>query len=265
VAPARRPRRQASTTSAPEARSASTSSRRSGCSWPEWTRRPRGSCAQRAQRHLGRGQLGHRRERRWQAARVEAGQGGCGLVEAAEQEQPAHRDQTRLQRVGAIGVRLERGRSGRQGARRAAEVAHREGHLGLRDDTTGARQRLVGAEAAGGAPQELAGARVLAELGHGDAAQGKRRRVVAQPDALEGANRVADDEGARGGGDEGVHRDRLLHGAHTIDARRIRRVIELLSQAPRLKGPANWTRSRFSSRCSRPSTRRSSRRCRAGS
>ena len=96
----------------------------------------------------------------------------------------------------------------RQRARRAAEVAHGEGHLGLCDDTAGARQLLVGAEAAGGAPEELAGARVLAELGHGDAAEGERRRVVAQADTLEGAERVADDEGARGGGDQGVHRER---------------------------------------------------------
>ncbi len=68
----------------------------------------------------------------------------------------------------------------------------------------------MGAEAAGGAPQQLAGARVLAELGHGDAAQRERRRVVAQGDALEGAERVAGGEGARGGGDQGVHDDRLL-------------------------------------------------------
>jgi len=72
------------------------------------------------------------------------------------------------------------------------------------------RQLLVGAEAAGGQPEELASARVLAELSHGDAAQRERRRVVAKADALEGAERIADDKGARGGGDQGVHRDRLL-------------------------------------------------------
>jgi hypothetical protein len=70
----------------------------------------------------------------------------------------------------------------------------------------------VGAEAAGGAPQELAGARVLTELRHGDAAEGERWRVVAHADALEGAEGVAGDEGARRGGDQGVHRDRLLRG-----------------------------------------------------
>jgi len=117
-----------------------------------------------------------------------------------------------VQRVSAIGARLERDRRGRQRARRALEVAHGEGHLGLRDDTAGAGQLLVSAEAAGGAPEELAGARVLAELGHRDAAEGERRGVVTQAYALEGAERVAGDEGARGGGDQGVHRYRLLRG-----------------------------------------------------
>ena len=58
------------------------------------------------------------------------------------------------------------------------------------------------AEAARGALRQLAGARVLAELGHRDAAQRERRRVVAQGDALERAERVAGDEGAPGGGDQ---------------------------------------------------------------
>ena len=60
------------------------------------------------------------------------------------------------------------------------------------------------------ARQLLAGARMLAELGHGDAAQGQRWRVVAQGDPLERAERVAGREGARGYGDQGVHEDRLL-------------------------------------------------------
>ena len=84
-----------------------------------------------------------------------------------------------MQRVGAIGARLERGRRGRQRARRATEVAHGERHLGLSDDAAGARELFVSAEAARGTPEELAGARVLAKLGHGDAAQRQRRRIVA--------------------------------------------------------------------------------------
>jgi hypothetical protein len=67
----------------------------------------------------------------------------------------------------------------------------------------------VGAEAAGGAPQKLAGAPVLAELGHRDAAQGQPRRIVARADSLERAKHVAGSEGARGGGDQGIHDGRL--------------------------------------------------------
>jgi hypothetical protein len=48
-------------------------------------------------------------------------------------------------------------------------------------------------------------ARQLAELRHRDAAQGQRRRVVAQRYALERAERVTRGQCAPGGGDEGVH------------------------------------------------------------
>jgi hypothetical protein len=68
----------------------------------------------------------------------------------------------------------------------------------------------VGAETAGSAPEQFASARVLAELGHRDAAKGKRRRVLAQGDPLESAERIAGDESTRGSGDQGVHPHRLL-------------------------------------------------------
>ncbi len=176
-------------------------------------RRLRRCGAQRAQRHFGRRQLGHCCKRRWKLVPVDARQRGCGLVDAAEQQQPAHRDQTCVRRVGAIGVRLERGRSRSQRARRAAQIAHRERHLRLCDDAARTRQLLVRTEAARGAPQQLASARVLAELRHRDAAQRERRRIVAQRDALQRAERVTDHERARGGGDQGVHRERLQRGA----------------------------------------------------
>ncbi len=67
----------------------------------------------------------------------------------------------------------------------------------------------MGAEGARGAPEELARARMLAELRHRDATQRKRGRVLAQADALQRAERVAGREGARGGRDQGVHRGRL--------------------------------------------------------
>jgi hypothetical protein len=110
--------------------------------------RLRGRRAQHAQRDLGRGQIGHCLQRWRQAVRVEAFQSGCSFLEAAEQERASHRDQTRMQGIGAIGARLERGRRRRQSARRAAQVTHGKSHLGLRHDTAGARQLLVRTEAA---------------------------------------------------------------------------------------------------------------------
>ena len=78
----------------------------------------------------------------------------------------------------------------------------------------------MGAEAAGGAPQELAGARVLAELRHGNAAQGQRRRVIAQGNSLQSTDRVARSKSARGGGDQGVHDEKLCRKASQMQRRR---------------------------------------------
>jgi hypothetical protein len=238
------PRRQASTTSAPEASSAATSSRRSASSlaavlagsaarrgaraWPRLrhlgqqrgharaaggvVRARKGrACrvdAQRAQRQFRRRQLGHRRhraERGRQAARIDQGQRGRGLFEPAEQQQPARRDEPRLQRVGMVRARLERGGGRGQHARRTAEVAHGQRDLGLGDHAAGARQFFVRAEAARGAPQQFARARVLAELRHRDAAQRQRGRVVAQGHALERAERIAGSQCACGSGNQRIH------------------------------------------------------------
>src|SRR5262245_11682254 len=115
-----------------------------------------------------------------------------------------------MQCVAAIAMRFERGRRRGQRPRRAAEIAGGKRHLGFGDDAARPRQILVRAKATGGAAQQLAGARVLAELRHGDAAQGKRRRIVAQGDPLESTDCIAASEGAGGSGDKGLHDDRLL-------------------------------------------------------
>ncbi len=132
-----------------------------------------------------------------------------GLVESAKQQKPACRDQPGLQRVGMVSVRLQRGQGRRQRAWRAAEIAHGQRHLSLGDDTARAGQLFVGAEATGGAPKKFTGTRMLAELGHGNAAQGQCRRVVAQGDAFESAERIASGEGPRGSGDQGIHAERI--------------------------------------------------------
>jgi len=110
--------------------------------------------------------------------------------------------QARLDRVDAVGARLERRGGDGQRAWRAAQVAHGKCDFGLRDDAARPCNVLVRAEAARRTPQQLACARVLAELRHGDAAQRERRRVVAQRDALEGAECIAGDESTCRGGDQ---------------------------------------------------------------
>ena len=57
---------------------------------------------------------------------------------------------------------------------------------------------------------------MLAELRHRDAAQRQRRRVLAQRDALERAERIAGGEGARGGGDQGVHRRQVTRATASV-------------------------------------------------
>jgi len=66
-----------------------------------------------------------------------------------------------------------------------------------------------------GFSDDAAGARVLAKLRHGDAAQGQRRRVIAQGNSLQSTERVARSKSARGGGDQGIHDDRLPRRSRT--------------------------------------------------
>ena len=163
----------------------------------------------RAQRQLGAAQFGHRRQRRRQGAGVDRRQRRRRLVEPPEQQQAPGCDQPCLHRVALVGMRLQRGRRRRQRARRAGEVAHRQRDLGLRDDAARLRQLLVRAERARRAPEQLARLGVVAQLRHRDAAQGQRRRVVAQRDAPQRPERVAGSQGAGGGGDERIHGRRL--------------------------------------------------------
>jgi hypothetical protein len=115
--------------------------------------------------------------------------------------------------LAAIAERVERPRGGVECARRLAQVARGERDLGLGDLAAGPGESLAGAEAARGAPQELARPLVVAELGHRDAAQGERRRVVAQRDALERTERITGRQRTRGRGDEGVHGGRIMRSA----------------------------------------------------
>ena len=71
-----------------------------------------------------------------------------------------------------------------------AQITRDQCDLGLGDDASGARHRLFRAEGAHGPPQQRLGAIEIAELRHRDAAQRQRRRVFAQGDAVQRAERV---------------------------------------------------------------------------
>ena len=160
-----------------------------------------------AERELGAGELGAGRERRRRAGGVDVDRGErlLGGLELADEEVAAGADEAGVESVRAIAQRIERPRGRVERAHRPAQVARGEGDLRLGDLAARLGEALAGAEAAGGAPEELARPVVVAELGHGDAAQGEGRRVVAQRDALEGAEGITGRQRARGRGDEGVH------------------------------------------------------------
>jgi hypothetical protein len=69
--------------------------------------------------------------------------------------------------------------------RRPAQVARRKRHLGFGRDASCALHALSRAERTRCAPQEQLRFRKLAELSHGDPAQGERGRVVPKRDPLE--------------------------------------------------------------------------------
>ena len=91
--------------------------------------------------------------------------------------------------------------------RRPAQVARDERDLGLGDDASRAGHRFLRAESARSTPQQSLRANEIAELRHRDAAKRERRRIVAQRDPLQRAERITCRERPRRGGDQRVHRN----------------------------------------------------------
>jgi len=150
-----------------------------------------------AERELGAGELGAGHQRRRRAGVVDRGERLLGGLELADEELAAGAEEAGVESVRAVAQRIERLRDRVERARRPAQVPRGEGDLRLGDLAARLGEALAGAEAAGGAPEQLARPLVVAELSHGDAAQGEGRRVVAQRDALEGAEGITGRQRAR--------------------------------------------------------------------
>ncbi len=158
-----------------------------------------------------------RRQRRG----VERGQAAFRLVEAADQEQATDLQGTRVRRIHAVAMRFERRPRALERRGRPGELARDQRDLGLGDHAARARQRLLWAERPRGSSQQCFRSLKIAELRHHDASQRQRRRVVAQGDALQCAEKVARRERARGGSDQRVHRNRVTLVTPLSDSQRL--------------------------------------------
>jgi len=103
---------------------------------------------------------------------------------AAGPEQPG------MEGIGAVAECVKPLCGGIERLRRPFQITRGEGDLGFSDLTAGLGERFARAKAVCGASQEFTCPRVVAELDHRNAAQRKRRRVVAQRDALERTERI---------------------------------------------------------------------------
>ena len=106
-----------------------------------------------------------------------------------------------------VAVRFERGSRCIECLRRPAQVARDERDLGLGDDAPRTGHRLFRTEGARRTSHESLRANEIAELGHRDAAQRERRRILAQGDPVQRAEGVTRGERARGRRDQRVHRN----------------------------------------------------------
>ena len=116
-------------------------------------------------------------------ADVDRGEHPLGGREVAHEELTPGADKAREERVRAIAQRIQRAGHRVEPAHRRAQVARGERDLRLGDLAARLGESIAAAEGPGGPPQELARPLVVAQLRHGDAAQGQGRRVVAKRDA----------------------------------------------------------------------------------
>jgi hypothetical protein len=136
-------------------------------------------------------QFARRRQQRRQRPRVDLAKHTLGLFEGADQQQTPSLNIACMSRIQAIPVRFERRPRLVEGLRRPAEIARYEREFGLGDDAPHTRHRLSRTQQARGFLEHGFCPNEVVELRHRDAAQRQSRRVLPQPDALQGAKRVA--------------------------------------------------------------------------
>ena len=164
-------------------------------------------------------------QRRRQRRGIELRQRALGLVELPDQQQTPNLKMLRMRGVRPVAVPLERRPRRVERFGGPAQVARDECDLGLGNDAPRAGHRLFRAEGARRLSQQSLGPNELAELSHRDAAKRQRRRIVAQRDPLERAERIARCQCMRGGCDQ-----RVIGSRHTCNSHPRSRLIHELDQ-----------------------------------
>jgi hypothetical protein len=107
-----------------------------------------------------------------------------GFVHTPDQEQASDPEIARVCGIHTIAMSFECRPRGVERPGGPTQLARDERNLGLGHNASGARHCLLWTKAARRFSQECLCANEIAELGHGNAAQRERRRVVAQGNAL---------------------------------------------------------------------------------
>jgi hypothetical protein len=142
---------------------------------------------------------GYRRGREGRG--IELGEHTLGLVDAPDEKEAPDLEVPRMRGVYAVAVRFERRPRRVEHLLRPVQVARDECDLGLGDDTPCAGHRLPRTEGTQSSSQQSLRSGKIPELRHRDASKRKRRRVLAQGDPLQCAERITRCECPRRGSD----------------------------------------------------------------
>ncbi len=167
----------------------------------------RRACRLRAQaphRDCGNGQFVSGARGRREGRGVEPAEHAFGLRHAPDQQLAADLEIPCMSSVDEVAVPRERRARRCQALRGPVEFTRDERDLRLGDDAARARDAFLRTKGTPGTAQQQFGARQIAELRHGNAADRKRRRIIAQRDPLQRAQGIPDRERACGGVDQRV-------------------------------------------------------------
>ncbi|KAG0758343.1 hypothetical protein G6F22_019679 [Rhizopus arrhizus] len=138
-----------------------------------------------------------RARRGGQPRSVHGGQRVPRLFQPAGQQLPARLQMRRMGGIDHVPVRGQRGPGGGQRPFRPRQIPRGQRDLGLGPHATGAGTGLRRAECLGRAAQQRFGPHEVAQLRHRDPAQRQRRRIVAQRNVVQRAQRIARRQRAR--------------------------------------------------------------------